>query len=275
MFNLNQPLFYLFRLQLFSPENINMYAAYTNKEKVKKPNPVMLRTPNMKSRLEPLSIFFSSSKMKEQISDLKNIAPETKKSISRRNSLNKDLKSKIKTKDTNLSLPDVSVDRKLTPFYQGVIYKITQKNRMKPMMFKLVNNDYFYFEMRDLDTPVGMRNLSYAYCVEEEMLSRENKSYYCFSILFGTDKRFYYVENYAEFNRWLENLQQVTFPVEDINKMSIEEGVHRLEFSFSKMTSRKLLDVMKMIDFLDLYRHENVAKLRGYFRWEDKLYVQI
>jgi hypothetical protein len=91
--------------------------------------------------------------------------------------------------------------------YENYIYKVSQNNKLKKYYLVLINKDIFYYKSEEKKEVLGMHNLSGCFVKENGSKNINDKTYYCFTLVFPSKERSFYCnskEIYDNFNRALK-----------------------------------------------------------------------
>ena len=77
---------------------------------------------------------------------------------------------------------------------EGYLYKI-QGNKMKKIYFKLICKDLYYYKSKNNKRHKGIHNLSGVFIQSNGLVKLGDKQFYCFTIIFPTKSRKYYLSN--------------------------------------------------------------------------------
>ena len=175
---------------------------------------------------------------------------------------------------------------------EGYLYK-AQGNKMKKIFFRLICKDLYYYKSKSNKKYKGMHNLSGVYIKDEGEVKIGDKILYCFSIIFPTKKRKYYVSDDKEYIKWVESIRKVVHYSNLNDLYEIKEPLGRGKFGLVKLgvhkesgrevaikiINKKLLsslDVQQVkseIDILKIAKHPNIIKLYDVFENEQYIYI--
>ena len=175
---------------------------------------------------------------------------------------------------------------------EGYLYKI-QDNKMKKIYFKLICKDLYYYKSKEHKKHKGMHNLSGVYIKDEGAVTISDKTLYCFSVIFPSKERKYYVSDEKEYIKWVESIRKVVHysNLNDLYEIQgvlgkgkfglVKLGVHKesgREVAV-KIINKKLVgpvDVQQVkseIDILKIAKHPNIIKLYDVFENEKLIYI--
>ena len=175
---------------------------------------------------------------------------------------------------------------------EGYLYKI-QENKMKKIYFRLICKDLYYYKSKDTKKHKGMHNLSGVYIKDEGAVTINNKKLYCFSIIFPTKERKYYLQDESEYIKWVESIRKVVHysNISDIYEIKgslgkgkfgqVKLGIHKETGRqvAIKIINKNYLEGMDMeqikaeIDILKIAKHPNIIKLYDVFENEKYIYI--
>ena len=175
---------------------------------------------------------------------------------------------------------------------EGYLYKI-QGNKMKKIFFRLICKDFYYYKSKGNKKHKGMHNLSGVYIKDEGEVKINDKTLYCFSIIFPARERKYYVSDEKEYIKWVESIRKVVHYSNLSELYEIKGPLGRGKFGLVKLgihkesgrevaikiINKKLVtpvDVQQVkseIDILKIAKHPNIIKLYDVFENEQYIYI--
>ena len=175
---------------------------------------------------------------------------------------NKNLEDELNsTQMTNISKINNNV---LT---EGYLFKI-QENKVKKIYFKLICKDLYYYKSKTNKRHKGIHNLSGVFIQSNGLVKLGDKQFYCFTIIFPTKPRKYYLSNESEYYNWVKF---------GLVKLGIHRGSGRKVAI--KIINKKLvtaIDVQQVkteIDILKIAKHPNIIQLYDVFENENYIYI--
>ena len=175
---------------------------------------------------------------------------------------------------------------------EGYLYKI-QGNKMKKIFFRLICKDIYYYKSKDNKKHKGMHNLSGVYIKDEGITKISDRKLYCFSIIFPSKERKYYVQDEKEYIKWVESIRKVVHYSNLNDLYEIKDALGKGKFGLVKLgihkesgrqvaikiINKKLVtevDVQQVkseIDILKIAKHPNIIKLYDVFENEKYIYI--
>ena len=176
--------------------------------------------------------------------------------------------------------------------YQGKLYKFVN-DKFKELWFKLVYKDLFYYKNKTDKVHRGMHNLSGLFLQAQGLKEIKGRKMYCFSILFPSKNRIYYVDNEAEYNNWIAALKKATGYTNLLDIYDIKQKLGKGKFGLVKlginketndkvavkvmnknnMDSSDLELVRTEIEILKICQHPYIIKLYDIFENVDYIYI--
>ena len=167
--------------------------------------------------LEEKKIKKSNSKKLE--SSMKPIINEiyTKKKFFNKNINNENIDNS--NNDKKYQIIEVKDLLKLKDIYEGNVFKLTKKGKLKVYYMKLIKHDLFYYKTKDDKYHTGMHHLT------NNIVLTKNKIYkyklinlYSLSLINHGEKHSFYFDKEEHFNEWYRHLQKaITFRnIEDL-----------------------------------------------------------
>ena len=174
----------------------------------------------------------------------------------------------------------------------GYLYKI-QDNKMKKIYFKLICKDLYYYKSKEHKKHKGMHNLSGVYIRDEGAVTINSKKLYCFSVIFPSKERKYYVSDEKEYIKWVEAIRKVVHYSNLSDLYEIKGTLGKGKFGLVKLGAHKesgravavkiinkklvtpvdVQQVKSEIDILKIAKHPNIIKLYDVFENEKYIYI--
>ena len=191
----------------------------------------------------------------------------------------------------NMSLNDDPSEGKVT--YENYIYKVSQNNKLKKYFLVLINKDIFYYKTEEKKEVLGMHNLSGCFVKENGSKKINDKTYYCFTLVFPSKERSFYCnskEVYDNFNRCLKeafgylNFFDYYEMLDDLGegifgsvKLGVEKKTkERVAIKIIKKNKTKPSDIELVrteIDVMKLCHHPNVVHLLDHFENAEYIFI--
>ena len=191
----------------------------------------------------------------------------------------------------NMSLNDDPSEGKVT--YENYIYKVSQNNKLKKYYLVLINKDIFYYKTEEKKEVLGMHNLSGCFVKENGSKKINDKTYYCFTLVFPSKERSFYCnskEVYDNFNRCLKeafgylNFFDYYEMLDDLGegifgsvKLGVEKKTkERVAIKIIKKNKTKPSDIELVrteIDVMKLCHHPNVVHLLDHFENAEYIFI--
>ena len=200
---------------------------------------------------------------------------------------NKNLEDELNsTQMTNISKINNNV---LT---EGYLFKI-QENKVKKIYFKLICKDLYYYKSKTNKRHKGIHNLSGVFIQSNGLVKLGDKQFYCFTIIFPTKPRKYYLSNESEYYNWVNTIRKIV-GYSNLNEIYeirqvlgkgkfglVKLGIHRGSGRkvAIKIINKKLvtaIDVQQVkteIDILKIAKHPNIIQLYDVFENENYIYI--
>ena len=176
--------------------------------------------------------------------------------------------------------------------YQGKLYKFV-KGKMKELWFKLIYKDLYYYKNKNEKFHRGMHNLSGLFLKTEGLIKIKGEEYYCFSIVFPTKNRDYYVDNKKDYINWIKALKNATGYTNLLDIYEVKQKLGKGKFGLVKlgvnketkqkvavkimnknnMDSSDLELVRTEIEILKICQHPYIIKLYDIFENVDYIYI--
>ena len=191
----------------------------------------------------------------------------------------------------SMSLNDDDNSKKVT--YENYIYKVSQNSKLKKYYLVLINKDIFYYKSEDKKEVLGMHNLSGCFVKENGAKNINDKTYYCFTLVFPSKERSFYCnskEIYDNFNRALKeafgylNFFDYYEMLDDLGegifgsvKLGVEKKTkERVAIKIIKKNKTKPSDIELVrteIDVMKLCHHPNVVTLLDHFENAEYIFI--
>ena len=177
--------------------------------------------------------------------------------------------------------------------YENYIYKISQNSKLKKYYLVLINKDIFYYKSDDKKEVLGMHNLSGCFVKEKGPKNINDKTYYCFTLVFPSKDRSFYCntkEIYDNFNQALkeafgyQNFFDYYEMLDDLGegifgsvKLGVEKKTkERVAIKIIKKNKTKPSDIELVrteIDVMKLCHHPNVVHLLDHFENAEYIFI--
>ena len=175
---------------------------------------------------------------------------------------------------------------------EGYLFKIQDK-KVKKIYFKLICKDLYYYKSKSNKRHKGIHNLSGVFIQSNGLVKLGNKQYYCFSIIFPTKARKYYLSDESEYYNWVNTIRKIV-GYSNLNEIYeirqvlgkgkfglVKLGIHRGNGRkvAIKIINKKLvtaIDVQQVkteIDILKIAKHTNIIQLYDVFENENYIYI--
>ena len=200
---------------------------------------------------------------------------------------NKNIENELNsTQMTNISRTNNNI---LT---EGYLFKIQDK-KVKKIYFKLICKDLYYYKSKSNKRHKGIHNLSGVFIQSNGLVKLGNKQYYCFTIIFPTKARKYYLSDESEYYNWVNTIRKIV-GYSNLNEIYeirqvlgkgkfglVKLGIHRGNGRkvAIKIINKKLvtaIDVQQVkteIDILKIAKHPNIIQLYDVFENENYIYI--
>ena len=182
-------------------------------------------------------------------------------------------------------------EKKIT--YENYIYKVNKHNKLKKYYLVLINKDIFYYKSEDKKEVLGMHNLSGCFVKENGSKNINDKTYYCFTLVFPSKERSFYCnskEIYDSFNKALKeafgylNFFDYYEMLDDLGegifgsvKLGVEKKTkERVAIKIIKKNKAKQSDIELVrteIDIMKLCHHPNVVHLLDHFENAEYIFI--
>ena len=192
---------------------------------------------------------------------------------------------------SSLSLDEPKEEEKVT--YENYIYKVSQNNKLKKYYLVLINKDIFYYKNEEKKEVLGMHNLSGCFVKECGTKNINDKTYYCFTLVFPSKERSFYCnskEVYDNFDRALKqafgylNFFDYYEMLDDLGegifgsvKLGVEKKTkERVAIKIIKKNKTKQSDIELVrteIDVMKLCHHPNVVHLLDHFENAEYIFI--
>ena len=177
--------------------------------------------------------------------------------------------------------------------YENYIYKVSQNNKLKKYYLVLINKDIFYYKSEEKKEVLGMHNLSGCFVKENGSKNINDKTYYCFTLVFPSKERSFYCsskEVYDKFNQALKeafgylNFFDYYEMLDDLGegifgsvKLGVEKKTkERVAIKIIKKNKTKQSDIELVrteIDVMKLCHHPNVVQLLDHFENAEYIFI--
>ena len=175
---------------------------------------------------------------------------------------------------------------------EGYLFKIQDK-KVKKIYFKLICKDLYYYKSKSNKRHKGIHNLSGVFIQNNGLVKLGNKQYYCFTIIFPTKARKYYLSDESEYYNWVNTIRKIV-GYSNLNEIYeirqvlgkgkfglVKLGIHRGNGRkvAIKIINKKLvtaIDVQQVkteIDILKIAKHPNIIQLYDVFENENYIYI--
>ena len=175
---------------------------------------------------------------------------------------------------------------------EGYLFKI-QENKVKKIYFKLICKDLYYYKSKTNKKHKGIHNLSGVFIQGNGLVKLGDKQFYCFTIIFPTKPRKYYLTNESEYHHWVKTIRKIV-GYSNLNEIYeirqvlgkgkfglVKLGIHRGSGRkvAIKIINKKLvtaIDVQQVkteIDILKIAKHPNIIQLYDVFENENYIYI--
>ena len=175
---------------------------------------------------------------------------------------------------------------------EGYLLKIKDK-KVKKIYFKLICKDLYYYKSKNNKRHKGIHNLSGVFIQDNGLVKLGDKKFFCFTIIFPTKPRKYYLSNEMEYHHWVNTIRRIV-GYSNLNEIYeikqvlgkgkfglVKLGVHRGSGRkvAIKIINKKLvsaIDVQQVkteIDILKIAKHPNIIQLYDVFENENYIYI--
>ena len=175
---------------------------------------------------------------------------------------------------------------------EGYLFKI-QENKVKKIYFKLICKDLYYYKSKNNKRHKGMHNLSGVFIQSNGLVKLGDKQFYCFTIIFPTKSRKYYLSDESEYHNWVNTIRKIV-GYSNLNEIYeirqvlgkgkfglVKLGIHRGNGRkvAIKIINKKLvtaIDVQQVkteIDILKIAKHPNIIQLYDVLENENYIYI--
>ena len=191
--------------------------------------------------------------------------------------------------------PELLIDEDKKPVikHEGYMIKLSEDKKIKKVYFRLIGRDLYYFKKKEDTEHRGIHNLSGVYVKEGQKTTIDNKTYYCFDILFPQKTRTYYFESEVDYKTWLTKLKLAIEYKSLLEKYEVKEKIGKgkfglVKYGIDKKTKREVaikimakktmepsdLELAKTeIDILKISQHPNIIKIYDVFSTADYIYI--
>ena len=177
--------------------------------------------------------------------------------------------------------------------YEGYMIKLFNEKKIKKVYFRLIGRDLYYFRKKEDIEYKGMHNLSGVYIEEGQKTIIDNKTYYCFNLLFSLKTKTYYFENEVDYKTWLNKLKLAIEYKSLLEKYDVKKKIGKGKFGLVKygihkktkrevaikIISKKIMEpsdfelVKTEIDILKICQHPNIVKIYDVFDTANYIYI--
>ena len=175
---------------------------------------------------------------------------------------------------------------------EGYLFKI-QYNKVKKIYFKLICKDLYYYKSKNNKRHKGIHNLSGVFIQDNGLVKLGDKKFFCFTIIFPTKPRKYYLSNEMEYHLWVNTIRRIV-GYSNLNEIyEIKQALGKGKFGLVKLgvhrgSGRKVaikiinkklvsaIDVQQVkteIDILKIAKHPNIIQLYDVFENENYIYI--
>ena len=91
---------------------------------------------------------------------------------------------------------------------EGYLFKI-QENKVKKIYFKLICKDLYYYKSKTNKRHKGIHNLSGVFIQSNGLVKLGDKKFFCFTIIFPTKARKYYLSDESEYYKWVNTIRNI------------------------------------------------------------------
>ena len=175
---------------------------------------------------------------------------------------------------------------------EGYLFKI-QENKVKKIYFKLICKDLYYYKSKSNKRHKGIHNLSGVFIQSNGLVKLGDKKFFCFTIIFPTKARKYYLSDESEYYKWVNTIRNIV-GYSNLNEIYeikqvlgkgkfglVKLGIHRGNGRkvAIKIINKKLvtaIDVQQVkteIDILKIAKHPNIIQLYDVFENENYIYI--
>ena len=98
---------------------------------------------------------------------------------------------------------------KLKDIYEGTVFKITKKGKLKVYYLKLIKHDLFYYKAKDDKYHTGMHHLTNnIVLVKNKQQKYKSVNLFSLSLVNQGDKHFFYFDKEEQYNEWYKHFQK-------------------------------------------------------------------
>ena len=98
---------------------------------------------------------------------------------------------------------------KLNDKYQGIVFKITKKGKLKVYYMKLIKHDLFYYKTKDDKFHTGMHHLTNnIVLIKNKPQKYKSITLFSISLINQGEKHFFYFDKEEQYNEWYKHFQK-------------------------------------------------------------------
>ena len=98
---------------------------------------------------------------------------------------------------------------KLTDIYEGNVFKITKKGKLKVYYMKIIKHDIFYYKTKDDKFHTGMHHLTNNIALTKNKIYKYKQiNLYSLSLINQGEKHSYYFDKEDQYNEWFKHFQK-------------------------------------------------------------------
>ena len=203
-----------------------------------------------------------------------------------------DLYSDEDETDTEDNITSLKFKEEPTITHEGILCKFVG-NKMRPLFFKLIHKDLYFYKSEKDTFHKGMHHLSGLFLKKEKTFIFENKQYFSLSLISPSKIRTYYTTSQNEFNEWYSKFQIATgyTNLTDVYEIKEEIGCGKfgeVRLGIHKQTQQKVaikivskkemtnvdMELMRTeIEILKICQHPNIVSLYDVFENEEYFYI--
>ena len=177
--------------------------------------------------------------------------------------------------------------------YENFIYKVSSNNKIKKYYLVLINKDIYYYKKADKQEVEGMHNLSGCFVKDNGSKVINDKTYYCFTIVFPSKDRNFYCDSKDIYEKFTHNIKKALGYLNffDVYEMldDLGEGIFGLvKLGVEKKTKERVaikiihkkkakptdIELVRTeIDVMKLCHHPNVVHLLDHFENADYIFI--
>jgi len=201
----------------------------------------------------------------------------------------------VKMKEFALDSSDESDedDKSSKIIYESVVYKFTEKGKLKKYWLVLIGQDIYYYKTKDKTELEGMHNLSGCFLKDTPEKSYNNENYISFGLVFSTKTRVYFTQDKNVLRIWTMHLKKAIGynSLMDFYELSevlgqgkfgqVRMGIHKKThekvaikiIKKEKMTNNDLELIKSELGIMKLCHHPNIIKLLDHFENADYIFL--